>query len=282
MLADHLLPAQGFFPHQIGDAWYYTCMVNANVLTRERAIVRDTVLPNGYTYAVGGAIALGMFHRVQNDTVLLHAEIDSEDYVFLTRTAQVGDTLCWFPKNGVHEPIIVVNVDTDTMYSLGRTWYGPRWTISLFDSQSVRSGPGTPYYTWTIQDSLGVWSTSDGLTGEMCSLQGARLGGIAYGTTVGVAGSLPSEIPHATQLSAYPNPFNPSTIIEIEGSSQLTDPVLRIFDMLGREVDHIDLGTSRTTPMTVQWAPSQLSSGTYFARVLLSTGIGFTRLVLLR
>jgi hypothetical protein len=80
-------------------------------------------------------------------------------------------------------------------------------------------------------------------------------------------------LPENFSLDGYPNPFNPSTTIRFsliqDGRVQL-----RIYDMLGREVEKL---FDRNLPRgmhDVVWNASGLSSGVYFARILVTDELG--------
>ncbi len=65
-------------------------------------------------------------------------------------------------------------------------------------------------------------------------------------------------------ISAYPNPFNPATNIEIflekEGAIELT-----IYNILGEKADEVYCGTAENGKSVFSWDGGNLSSGVYFA-----------------
>jgi M6 family metalloprotease-like protein len=64
----------------------------------------------------------------------------------------------------------------------------------------------------------------------------------------------------------YPNPFNPTTIVRYE--TNVTGFVsLRIFDMLGREVETLVSGEKRPGKYEIVWDASRFASGIYFYRL---------------
>jgi poly(beta-D-mannuronate) lyase len=79
----------------------------------------------------------------------------------------------------------------------------------------------------------------------------------------------------------YPNPFNPTTVI----SFQLSDPgfvEMKIFDVLGKEVQmlvHQPLSAGRHE---VQWNASGFGSGVYFCRLQSGEDVQTTKIVLMR
>jgi hypothetical protein len=75
-------------------------------------------------------------------------------------------------------------------------------------------------------------------------------------------------IPHPSSfiLSAYPNPFNSTATIsfELPMRSQVS---LKVFDLLGREVQTLHTGLANAGAHTVNWDASSRASGIYFVRM---------------
>ncbi len=67
--------------------------------------------------------------------------------------------------------------------------------------------------------------------------------------------------------NAYPNPFNSEVILKI-GLKERLSGVVTITDIMGREVDRLQLPVSAPGWHDITWRPSQLSSGVYFARFI--------------
>jgi hypothetical protein len=68
----------------------------------------------------------------------------------------------------------------------------------------------------------------------------------------------------------YPNPFNPSTTINY--SLAATSPVvLKVFDMLGREVESLVNGIQQSGTYTLSFSPKNLPSGIYYYRLTTNT-----------
>ncbi|HIF83577.1 MAG TPA: T9SS type A sorting domain-containing protein [Candidatus Marinimicrobia bacterium] len=68
-------------------------------------------------------------------------------------------------------------------------------------------------------------------------------------------------------LPAYPNPFNPSTVISFDLSD--ADMVsLDIFDIAGRQVASLISEYMIPGSHQIVWNPGQLSSGIYFVKLI--------------
>jgi hypothetical protein len=102
----------------------------------------------------------------------------------------------------------------------------------------------------------------------------------------------PSEL----QIAAYPNPFNPSTVIRFtippasdlqNGKSGIGLVTLKIYDLLGKEVatlinEQKPSGTYEVTWNGVNSNGSKASSGIYFARIRFNQQYKNLKLILLK
>jgi hypothetical protein len=114
-----------------------------------------------------------------------------------------------------------------------------------------------------------------------------KVGNILYVVETGLQGSnnspklwvitLPVETPDAVNNNAsiptkfalyqnYPNPFNPSTTIRFTIPAQ-SFVVLKIYDLLGREVSTLVSEELNTGDYARQWNASDMPSGVYFYRI---------------
>jgi len=91
-----------------------------------------------------------------------------------------------------------------------------------------------------------------------------RDGKTDYSSIVNVTSAMPNTI---KIMSAYPNPFNPSTTISISVpvASMIT---LNVFDVAGRQVATIMKGEVEAGTHNFTFTPNTLSSGTYFIGLL--------------
>jgi hypothetical protein len=75
-----------------------------------------------------------------------------------------------------------------------------------------------------------------------------------------------TALPRSLALSAYPNPFNPSTTISFE----IAEPdwvTLTVFDLLGRQVARLFDERARAGWHEVKWTADDRPSGVYFVEV---------------
>lgn len=114
--------------------------------------------------------------------------------------------------------------------------------------------------------------------------------GLITGAVGGTATGEPSMF-HLVQN--YPNPFNPTTTIGYSLPSQGSNfaegsvgegfhVVLKVYDLLGREVATLVNETKQPGPYTVQWDARGMASGVYFCRLTSGGFVETKKLVLLR
>ncbi len=110
---------------------------------------------------------------------------------------------------------------------------------------------------------------------------GSSLYRIRLATTTGVKdqGSLPLKI--FKLLDNYPNPFNPSTIIQYQTieSGLIT---IKIFDALGCEIVTLVKEYKHPGLYTIEWNASGMPSGTYFCQLQAENSIQTKKLVLIK
>jgi len=98
---------------------------------------------------------------------------------------------------------------------------------------------------------------------------------------VSAEGIDPLEIVRAYSLTAYPNPFNPSTTIEfsLTKSERVT---IDVFDLQGRLARAVLAEVRETGVHRVPFDGSGLPSGIYFARLTTPGYVRTQKIVLLR
>jgi len=100
--------------------------------------------------------------------------------------------------------------------------------------------------------------------------------------TVGVDERASREMPEAFALySNYPNPFNPSTTIEYD-LPQLSNVELKVYDMLGNEVQTLVSGERPAGKYRVQFSSAGLPSGLYFYRLRAGERVEVKKMVVVR
>jgi hypothetical protein len=91
-----------------------------------------------------------------------------------------------------------------------------------------------------------------------------------------------TELPqHFSLEQNYPNPFNPTTTI-IYGLKERTIVELKIFDVLGREMETIIKGEQDAGNYEIEFNASRLASGIYFYRLQAGEFIETKKMILLK
>jgi subtilisin-like proprotein convertase family protein len=112
---------------------------------------------------------------------------------------------------------------------------------------------------------LRIYDRANGNTGtlEAWSLN------ITYAQVIGITGN--QNIPAKFDLfQNFPNPFNPLTKIKFSipgGNGKDLNVLLKIYDILGREVTTLINQQMRTGSYTVEWNAGNFASGVYFYRL---------------
>ncbi|MBI4428370.1 MAG: 5'-nucleotidase C-terminal domain-containing protein [Ignavibacteriales bacterium] len=91
-----------------------------------------------------------------------------------------------------------------------------------------------------------------------------------------------NDIPAAFELHQnYPNPFNPSTIIMYD-LSERAHVVLKVYDLLGREIATLVDGIQDIGSRSVRFDASKLAAGVYFYRLNAGSIVQTKRMLLLK
>ena len=104
---------------------------------------------------------------------------------------------------------------------------------------------------------------------------------LSFGSTSAVDDGRP-DLPKALDLAQnYPNPFNPTTNVRFTiVNRQLT--VVKVYDVLGREVATLVNEVKEPGTYTVQFDGSNLASGVYFYRLSAGSYLATHKMILMR
>ncbi len=97
-----------------------------------------------------------------------------------------------------------------------------------------------------------------------------------------VLGVAVTEIPEEFALfPAYPNPFNPETVIRYQLSAD-SDVSLKIYDVKGQMIETLLNKTQDPGFYKVNWKPNNLPSGVYFCKLIIGDRASTQKLILLK
>ncbi len=157
------------------------------------------------------------------------------------------------------------------------------WTAQKFSVLDARTGQ---WYGMTSELASDVAATArligrfDSTSRRMATREGNTLKLYRFGEYL-AAGERRAPLPGELTLSAYPNPFNPTTTLAFS----LAQPglaTLAVFDVTGREVFRRDLGPLPAGAHTTRFDGQNLASGLYFARLEAGNARLTTKLLLVR
>ncbi len=168
--------------------------------------------------------------------------------------------------------------------------------IDPADSNTIYAASQPWYEVWLPGVSPGVYKTTDGggswsnITGNISHtfidvlkinpdepsqlFVGTGGGGLWVNSLATDVEERDTELPDRFDLEQnYPNPFNPTTTIryQLSAPSRVT---LKVFDLLGREVDILVNGIGGAGAHEVHYDASKLSSGVYFYQLTANPAIG--------
>ena len=147
----------------------------------------------------------------------------------------------------------------------GATWSDPFWIDRTLDDSwdpAVAISNGRVYVVWGD----GTYNPD---TTSHWGLYFSR-----YDPEPDAIGERNDNLPSEAGLFVYPNPFNSSTTITVNGSQETE---IDIYDITGRLMTVLCTKNRRAV-----WDAEGLSSGVYFARVAGNRGLAALRLVLLK
>jgi len=185
-------------------------------------------------------------------------------------------------------PYVVANRDTNRA-ELTMNWFGHTDVDSFF--VEVANATDEVFIPLGGVDSAKVWLNGlvegetymvriKAKTTEGAMSDYSRIWTFTMPVLNGVAERIVS-IPGTFKLGlAYPNPFNPSTIVPVH-LSKTGRLELRVFDVLGRQVAVLQNGTVSAGDHRYTFNAANLSSGVYFVRAQLENGTVQTRRIVL-
>jgi photosystem II stability/assembly factor-like uncharacterized protein len=203
-----------------------------------------------------------------------HFGIAVGDSGIILKTTDGGDSWKVINWGGNSLLFKVEFTDDRTAYAVGANGTilkssdrGERWS-----RQAVNGNPANVLQDIFFFDKNEGWAVGHG-------------GMILHTTNGGDVTSLtdpPDDLPPGYNLrQSYPNPFNPSSVIEytLPNDSYVK---LTIYDALGREIATLADGTERMGDHAVRWSADGLASGVYFYRLQAGSFSAMRRMVLAR
>jgi hypothetical protein len=254
------------FPLHIGDRWQFS-EVPGNY--SESCVLRDTTMPNGFTYRqIQGALFSG-FYRLEGSKLFNYSPSSNSEGMVYDFSRKRGDTLYFYVSGK--------DTITNTVYSDGsQTIFGQQRHVMAFLTKHTQT---SLYSIYSIADGIGI----TGYNGEAFSygLAGAVINGVQFGTVLGVSVNNQSAPIQYILYQNYPNPFNPETNLSF--SLKERDYVsLQIFDQLGRQVITLVSDQMSAGLHSITWDAHNIPSGIYYYRITIGNSIQTRSMLLIK
>lgn len=267
-----------YFPIHVGDFYnYYATEItpygSAQYYSKYR-IIKDTII-NHHKYYFGSNFQFYNDYNgwIRTDSlsgsIYKYDESNSCPYYYKEKLIDslallINDTakICGVSYLYMCSCINIYNIlgyqTTCKMFYYGSS--GPYHNVTAYHQFAMNFG--LIYYSYQ------AYFHSYGLITRVITLKGCKINGVVYGdtNTVGI-NKIGFGIPSNFSLfQNYPNPFNPSTNIRYQISNSKFVS-LKVFDILGKEIEI--LVNEKQSPGTyeVNWNASQYPSGVYFYRL---------------
>jgi hypothetical protein len=166
------------------------------------------------------------------------------------------------------------NSNNEDQFRIDRSSDGTTWsylttapTNSTSYSDTGLAASSIFYYRIRAENTYGNSSFSDPISAATLGITGV--------------GREENNVPRGFALTSHPNPFNPATVI----SFQLSVPgfvEMKIFDVLGKEVQTLVHQSISAGMHEVTWNASGFGSGVYFCRLQSGGDVRITKMVLVR
>jgi hypothetical protein len=272
------------FPLEVGNVWVYSyrtpapassCFISGCDYQRWEVMSTETTPEKGTCGIISAKQVYlwpeqGWFELCMNDNRLIRYPASDRGWLILNG-AEESEILADFNKAAGDVWL------TGTIYEAGtelwRELYarnGARYAIRAFflleSEQKETAYVGGHIANHSYEDGVGFRSHGFYETSNYVDLTGSFLNGVLNGDTTFV---VPTSIEHdpdyedgPSLLSAYPNPFNPSTVVGFQ-LSVFGDVSVKVHDLLGREVAILVNEGMMPGQHSVTFDASGLPSGMY-------------------
>ncbi len=282
--------ALGFFPLHQGDIhqfhYHYNtlgCLPPWTPITHSshhiEQIAGDTLLPTGFRYSI-------VWSDVPEDNMLRYLRVDSvsanvyefqeypsaHEILIDSLRATTGDWfhagMGWMVECTGVETVTILGVSTTVKHFRSHYIHGDRYSIAYGFGRIKR-------ITYIDHPCYAV------LIDRHQDIVFSRINGQEHGEFVSVDDQKGHVPTHFDLGQNFPNPFNPTTTIEIS-MPQTRYVNLRVFDLLGQEVATLVADELQPGKHKIQWNAAGVTSGVYFYRLRAGDVVQTRRLIVLK
>lgn len=255
-----MLDPYQFFPANIGDRWEYTRVGGVDIfeVVKDSINIQDSSRFIYFRWPPDFFGADYMFAKGYN--VFYVPQFDN--WYIYKLDAQVGES--WIVRAEEYKAAKVLDISQSYIFGKLTTVKTIGFYL-LTRGDTVITENSILQYWEKLAYGFGLVSREDGAT-QPYLLRGCRINCVTYGT-VDIKEDykiIPSEL---TLHQNYPNPFNPSTMISFSIPSY-SHVVIKIFDILGREVQEIANDFFDSGEHSVMFYAKNQSSGIYLCQLL--------------
>jgi Secretion system C-terminal sorting domain len=278
-----------YYPLQIGNKWIYsgnyrTYPNYSSISTYIRKITDKETLQNNKTYfkieeyEQNGLLPTSTFYeRIDSlNGRIYRYDLDSintgREYLIDDLLAEVSDSLECYRFKHYLTPTVVEYLGDTTLFN--DTVSYKRFSIPSFPTD----------YAYILAKNFGLinFSSNDDNRAYDFSLKGAFIKGQIYGDTTVTEIATKNYRPNEFLLRQnFPNPFNPSTVINYE-ISQSSFVKIKVYDVLGREIAIMVNEEKPAGKYSITFNGGNLSSGIYFYSITAGSFHQTKKMVLLK
>jgi hypothetical protein len=254
--------AENLFPHHVGDRWEYVDVSSGQLFIEE--ILRDSIgLDNSHNLFYNQRSISYPFYRIDTAlNVFRNPQNPILNSLYYKLRADTGEVWEVSPAGGTQRYGWTAQIDSGYIFSQPTVRKIFRYNASPPDSATQLHY----FYERWLASGFGLIYETFIETGYMY-LNGCVIDKDTFGFVTSVE-SLNNEIPTSFALKQnFPNPFNPSTIIEFELPKSV-EVNISIYDVLGRQLVILVDGWKRAGNYKIRWDARRTSNGLYFCRLI--------------
>jgi hypothetical protein len=255
--------SESFFPHHVGDIWEYD---NINSVYKIALTKDSSIQSSSFLFYNKGDVP---YYEIDSSLhVIQYPTISKWTEVLINLKANLGEW--WISEDSTSENPSVRIVGRIDDISWGNV-FGIETQIKRVGYYYQPVTDTTDFHFWRndryFAAGMGYLLSQYDAGPPTEQLMGCIINGLKYGAVSSVYTNPENKIVLAYKLlSAFPNPFNPSTTIsyQLPGNDFVN---LRVFDMLGKEITILVNEEQQKGYHQIRFKPQNLSSGIYLIRM---------------